>query len=82
VKRPAPYIDERSTERESVLRNAVGAVWIAAIGGAISLQDADRVNAELMRAHKRMVRSLADAETNEGREQSRSSSVVPGGARR
>jgi hypothetical protein len=37
-------------ERESLLDHAVGAVWLAAIMGAISAHDAERLDLELRQA--------------------------------
>jgi hypothetical protein len=38
------------TERESLFYNAIGAVWLAYIGGAIGFRDAERLADALKRA--------------------------------
>ena len=41
------------TELEAELDNAIGAVWLAYIGGAIAMKDADRLHQALERAARR-----------------------------
>lgn len=44
------HVDERAAERLDVLDHAIGGIWIAYIGGAITLRQARRLEQSLRRA--------------------------------
>jgi hypothetical protein len=59
----AAFTTERQAERIGTFNNAVGAIWLAAIGGAITHGDAERLHRELTRAADRVVWAHLHGET-------------------